>query len=489
MKFLKQSLLETRAKIRAGEVKAADVVTESLSQIKKYDKEINSFITLNEQALKQAEEIDKKIKNGEEVGRLAGIPIAVKDLFCTKGLRTTAASKILNDFVPPYSSTVVERLEAEGAIIIGKTNCDEFAMGSSNENSAFGNVQNPWRKGHVAGGSSGGAAAAQAARFVLGSLGTDTGGSIRQPASLCGLYGIKPTYGRVSRYGVIAYASSLDQPGPMASSTKDVAEILSVIAGHDKNDSTSSQEAVPHYVESLSKDMSKMTIGIPKEYFSDDLNPEIKEVVLNAIEKLKSQGATFKEVSLPHTKLAVPVYYLIATSEASSNLSRYDGIRYGLRVSSQDLNELYSQTRSDGFGTEVKKRIMLGTFALSSGYYDAYYKKASQVRRLIQQDFLKAFTDCDAMISPVTTSTAFKIGERIKNTISMYYNDIFTTSSNLAGIPSMSIPGGLSKDGLPIGVQIMAPHFKEQTIFNISQSLEENLGVDLAMKGGMIDGL
>lgn len=489
MKFLNQSLLDVRDQIQSGKTTSAEVVSESLERVKKYDKDINAFIAMNDSALKRAEEIDARIKKGEKVGRLAGIPIAVKDMYCTKGLQTTAASKILKGFVPQYSATVVERLEKEGAVIIGKTNCDEFAMGSSNENSAYGNVQNPWRKGHVAGGSSGGAAAAQAARYVFGSMGTDTGGSIRQPASLCGLYGIKPTYGRVSRYGIIAYASSLDQAGPLASSTKDAAEILTSIAGYDEMDSTSSSESVPDFAKNISTDMSKMTIGIPKEYFGDDLNPEIKAVVMNAIEVLKSQGAKFKEVSLPHTRFAVPVYYLVATSEASSNLSRYDGIRYGLRVPSQDLNELYSQTRSDGFGTEVKKRIMLGTFALSSGYYDAYYKKASQVRRIILNDFLKAFSGCDAIICPVTTSTAFKIGERIKDTISMYYNDIFTTSTNLAGLPGMSIPGGLSKDGMPIGVQIMAPHFKEQTIFNISQSLENNLKVDLKMKGGMVDGI
>lgn len=489
MKFLNQTLLSVRDQIQGGKVKSIDVVSESLERIKKYDKEINAFIAIDEGALKKAEEIDARIKKGEKVGRLAGVPIAVKDLYCTKGIQTTAASKILKGFIPPYSATVVKKLESEGAIIIGKTNCDEFAMGSSNENSAYGVVQNPWRKGHVAGGSSGGAAAAQAARYVFGSLGTDTGGSIRQPASLCGLYGIKPTYGRVSRYGIIAYASSLDQAGPLASNTKDAAEILTSIAGFDERDSTSSSEVVPDFGKSISTNMSKLTIGIPKEYFGDDLNPEIKAVVLNAIEVLKTQGAKIKEVSLPYTKYAVAVYYLVATSEASSNLSRYDGIRYGLRVPSQDLNELYSQTRSDGFGTEVKKRIMLGTFSLSSGYYEAYYKKASQVRRLIQNDFLKTFTECDAIICPVTTSTAFKVGEKIKDTISMYYNDIFTTSTNLAGLPGMSVPGGLSKDGLPIGVQIMASHFKEQTIFNISQALEDNLKVDMKMKGGMVDGI
>jgi aspartyl-tRNA(Asn)/glutamyl-tRNA(Gln) amidotransferase subunit A len=489
MKFLNQTLLDVRDQVQSGKIKSADVVSESLERIKKFDKDINAFITLNDGALKRAEDIDARIKKGEKVGRLAGVPIAVKDMYCTKGIRTTAASKILENFIPQYSATVVEKLENEGAVIIGKTNCDEFAMGSSNENSAFGVVQNPWKKGHVAGGSSGGAAAAQAARYVFGSLGTDTGGSIRQPASLCGLYGIKPTYGRVSRYGIIAYASSLDQAGPFASSTKDAAEILTSMAGFDEKDSTSSAEVVPDFAKSISTDMSKVTIGIPKEYFGEDLNPEIKAVTLNAIEVLKSQGAKFKEISLPHTKFAVPVYYLVATSEASSNLSRYDGIRFGLRKPSQDLNELYSQTRADGFGTEVKKRIMLGTFALSSGYYDAYYKKASQVRRIILNDFLAAFSGCDAIICPVTTSTAFKIGERIKDTISMYYNDIFTTSTNLAGLPGMSIPGGLSKEGLPIGVQIMAPHYKEQTIFNISQALENNLKIDLKMKGGMTDGI
>ncbi len=483
MKFLNQSLLDVREQIVSGKVKSAEVVSESLERIKTMDKDINSFISLNEEALKKAEEIDARIKKGEKVGRLAGLPIAVKDMYCTKGLRTTAASKILENYIPQYTATVVEKLEKEGAIIVGKTNCDEFAMGSSNENSAYGDVQNPWRKGHVAGGSSGGAAAAQAARFVFGSLGTDTGGSIRQPASLCGLYGIKPTYGRVSRYGIIAYASSLDQAGPLACSTKDAAEILTSIAGYDERDSTSSSESVPDFAKEISPDVSGLTIGVPKEYFGDDLNPEIKAIAMNAIEVLKSQGAKVKEVSLPHTKFAVPVYYLVATSEASSNLSRYDGIRFGLRKPSQDLVELYSQTRSEGFGTEVKKRIMLGTFALSSGYYDAYYKKASQVRRIILNDFLAAFSGCDAIVCPVTTSTAFKHGERIKDTISMYYNDIFTTSVNLAGLPGMSIPGGLSRDGLPVGVQIIAPHFKEQTIFNISQNLETNLKVKVIPDG------
>lgn len=483
MKFLNQTLLDVRDQVQSGKVRSVDVVSESLERIKKMDKEINAFISMNDGALKKAEEIDARIKKGEKVGRLAGLPIAVKDMYCTKGVRTTAASKILENFIPQYSATVVERLEKEGAVIVGKTNCDEFAMGSSNENSAYGDVQNPWRKGHVAGGSSGGAAAAQAARYVFGSLGTDTGGSIRQPASLCGLYGIKPTYGRVSRYGIIAYASSLDQAGPLACNTKDAAEILTSISGYDERDSTSSSEAVPDFAKHISADVSKMTIGIPKEYFGNDLNPEIKAIAMNAIETLKSQGAKVKEVSLPHTQYAVPVYYLVATSEASSNLSRYDGIRFGLRKPSQDLVELYSQTRAEGFGTEVKKRIMLGTFALSSGYYDAFYKKASQVRRIILNDFLKVFSECDAIVCPVTTSTAFKHGERIKDTISMYYNDIFTTSVNLAGLPGMSVPGGLSKDGLPVGVQIIAPHYKEQTIFNISQNLETNLKVKVVPDG------
>ncbi len=475
MKFLNKSLLEVRNDIVSKKIKAVDVVQESLSRINTLDKELNSFVALNDKALEQAEAVDKKIQAGENQGPLAGIPIAVKDMFCTKDLRTTACSNILKNFVPPYSATVVKRLEAAGAIIVGKTNCDEFAMGSSNENSAFGVVKNPWDRARVAGGSSGGSASAVAARLAFGSMGTDTGGSIRQPASLCGIYGIKPTYGRVSRYGIIAYASSLDQAGPFAGSTKEASEILKVIAGYDEKDSTSSAEAVPDWTQNISTDMSKMTIGIPKEYFGDDLNPEIKKIAMNAIEILKSKGAKTKEISLPHTKFAIPVYYLVATSEASSNLARYDGVRYGVRIPSSDINDMYAKTRGQGFGTEVKKRIMLGTFALSSGYYDAYYKKASQVRHIILKDFAKVFSEVDAIVCPVTTSTAFKIGEKIKDTISMYYNDIFTTSVNLAGLPGMSVPGGLASNGLPVGVQIIAPHFKEQTIFNISQTLEDNI--------------
>lgn len=485
MKFLNHNLTTVRDQFLSGNAKAAEIVAEALERIKKYDKKINSVVTINEKALQEAEALDKKRASGEKLGRLAGVPVLVKDMFCTKGIRTTAASKILENFIPPYSATVVERLEDAGAIVIGKTNCDEFAMGSSNEHSVFGPVQNPWKDGHVPGGSSGGAAAAQAAAFCFGSMGTDTGGSIRQPASLCGLFGIKPTYGRVSRYGTIAYASSLDQAGPLASSTKDAAEILTAISGYDKKDSTSSQEKVPDFAQNISEDISGLTIGMPKEYFGSDLNKEIKEAVIKAIEVLKAKGAKVKDVSLPHTKYAVPVYYLVATSEASSNLARYDGIRYGRRVPSMDLNELYCKTRAEGFGTEVKKRIMLGTFALSSGYYDAYYKKASQVRHLILKDFMKAFSECDVIMSPVTTSTAFKIGERVKDVISMYYNDIFTTSVNLAGLPGMSIPSGLSQEGLPIGVQVIAPHFQEQRIFNISQVLETSLKLTKRIPDGL----
>lgn len=468
-------MLEVRDGVLSKKFKSVDVVTESLERIKKLDKDYNAFVAMNDKALEQAEKIDQKIQKGESVGPLAGMPIAVKDMFCTEGIATTACSNILKNFIPPYSATVVKRLEAAGAILVGKTNCDEFAMGSSNETSAFGVVKNPWDKERVAGGSSGGSAACVAGRLAFGAMGTDTGGSIRQPASLCGVYGIKPTYGRVSRYGIVSYASSLDQAGPFAGSTKEAAEILKVISGYDEKDSTSSVEKVPDWTSLISTDVSKMTIGIPKEYFADDLNPEIKKIAMNAIEILKSKGAKTKEVSLPHTKYAVPVYYLVATSEASSNLARYDGVRYGLRVPSGDINEMYSKTRGQGFGTEVKRRIMLGTFALSSGYYDAYYKKASQVRHVILKDFQKVFSECDAIVSPVTTSTAFKIGEKIKDTISMYYNDIFTTSVNLAGLPGMSVPGGLASNGLPVGVQIIAPHFKEQTIFNIAQALEDTI--------------
>jgi aspartyl-tRNA(Asn)/glutamyl-tRNA(Gln) amidotransferase subunit A len=406
--------------------------------------------------------------------------VAIKDMLCTKGLRTTAASKILNNFVPPYSSTVVSRLEADGAIVIGKTNQDEFAMGSSTETSAFGICRNPWSEAHVPGGSSGGSAAAVAARMAPLSIGTDTGGSIRQPASFCGIVGVKPTYGRVSRYGIVAFASSLDQAGPMGLTVKDCALSMESICGKDPMDMTSSEKSVPAFSQELNNNLKGMRIGLPKEYFAGGMSKETAQVLERAKDVVKSAGGELVEVSLPLTKYGVPIYYLVATCEASSNLARYDGVRYGYRSdfskgAPQDIEEFYSRTRGEGFGTEVKRRIMLGTFALSSGYYDAYYKKACQVRRLLREDFLTAFKSCDVLMSPVYTTPAFKIGERLDNPIEMYFNDIYTTSTNLAGLPGMSVPGGFSQDGLPIGIQLTGAHFGEQKMLNVAYAIEHAL--------------
>ena len=472
MKYLNLPIAEVVKKIKSREFKAVDVVGESLERIKKFNPKLNAFVLVNEKALDDAKKIDEAIAQGHDPGVLAGIPVGVKDMLCTEGMETTACSNILRGFVPPYSATVVEKLKTAGAVIIGKTNCDEFAMGSSNENSCFGVVQNPWREGYVAGGSSGGSAAAVAARLCFAAIGTDTGGSIRQPANFCGVSGIKPTYGRVSRYGIIAFASSLDQAGPMANSIADTALVLEVISGHDKKDSTSSGVAVPKWAHAASGDLKGLRIGLPKEYFSDAVRKDVSDRVKEAVEVVKKAGAQVVEVSLPNTEHSVSTYYLVAASEASSNLARYDGIRFGVRKPAKELDDVYKQSRGQGFGKEVKRRIMLGTYALSSGYYDAYYKKACQVRRLLQDEFLKAFESCDVLLSPVTTSPAFKIGERIDNPLEMYLNDIFTTSTNLAGLPGMSVPAGLTADGLPVGVQLTAKHFDEQKIFNVAKAIE-----------------
>ncbi len=469
--------------VQNRKLSAEEVCDHFLKRIESLDGKLNSFITVNAKARENARAVDEKIKRGEQVGRLAGVPIAIKDLLCTRGLRTTAGSKILHNFVPPYSATVVNRLEASGAITIGKTNLDEFAMGSSNETSAFGKCFNPWNPEYVPGGSSGGSASALAAHLAPGAIGTDTGGSIRQPASFCGVFGIKPTYGRVSRFGIVAYASSLDQAGPMAQSTKDCALMLETISGHDENDATTSKEKVPQWSTKLSNDLKGMRIGLPAEYFTDAVDADVMKVVQQAIEAVKSRGAEVVSVGLPLVKHAVPIYYLIATSEASSNLARYDGIRYGYRsnfdsVPAKDIDELYSRNRGEGFGTEVKRRIMLGTYALSSGYYDAFYQKACQVRRMLRSEFLNAFKQCDVLMSPVTASPAFKVGERVQDPLKMYLNDIYTTSTNLAGLPGMSVPAGFSSKGLPIGVQLTGQHFDEQTIFNVSYAIETTLKME-----------
>lgn len=480
MDLTKASIVDIRDAVMAKKISAVEVTQHFLTRVQTLDQKINSFITINEGALNEAKAIDEKIAKGEAVGPLAGVPIAVKDLLCTEGLKTTAASKILANFIPPYSATVVNRLRGSGAVVLGKTSLDEFAMGSSNETSHFGVVKNPWNTEYVPGGSSGGSAAALAARLAPGAIGTDTGGSIRQPAALCGVFGIKPTYGRVSRYGIIAYASSLDQAGPMANTTADCAVMLESMAGKCRYDSTTANVPVPSWSRDIRQDLKGYRIGLPKEYFSDKLDSDVQRVTNAAIAAVKQRGAEVVEVSIPLVKYAVPIYYLIATSEASSNLARYDGVRYGHRSDfakepAKDLEDFYSRNRGEAFGTEVKRRIMLGTYALSSGYYDAYYQKACQVRRLLRDEFLKAFESCDVLLSPVTTSAAFKIGTRISDPLEMYLNDIYTTSTNLAGLPGMSVPGGFSASGLPIGVQLTAKHFDEQRIFDVALALEKTL--------------
>lgn len=476
---------EIAAAVKSKKVTALEVTRHFMNRVQTLDKQINAFVTVNEKAEEAAKAVDAKIAAGKDPGALAGVPVAVKDLLCTKGLRTTASSKILGNFIPPYSSTVVSRLEAAGAITIGKTSLDEFGMGSSNENAASGIVRNPWNPEYVPGGSSGGSAAALSARMASAAIGTDTGGSIRQPASFCGLFGIKPTYGRVSRFGIIAFASSLDQAGPMAHSTEDCALMLETISGSCSHDSTSASLEVPKWSQLLKDDVKGMRIGLPREYFAEKLDPDVDRVTKEAIDALKARGATTVEISLPLVRHAVPVYYLVATAEASANLARYDGMRFGHRSSNAahgDLDDLYSRSRGEGFGPEVKRRIMLGTYALSSGYYDAYYAKASQVRRLIRDEFLKAFESCDVILSPVCTSPAFKIGERINDPLEMYLNDIFTTSTNLAGLPGMSVPAGYSSKGLPIGVQLMGRHWDEAKMFNVSLAIENALGAAKARR-------
>ncbi|MCB0394398.1 MAG: Asp-tRNA(Asn)/Glu-tRNA(Gln) amidotransferase subunit GatA, partial [Bdellovibrionales bacterium] len=468
------------------EIKAADLAKESLDRIQKYDKEINSFVTVNEKAIEEAEKIDKRIAAGENVGKLAGIPLGIKDMFCTKGIRTTACSNILSNFVPPYSATVVENVLKNGAIVSGKVSCDEFAMGSSNESSPFGPVKNPWKTTHVPGGSSGGSAASVAARLVSGSFGTDTGGSIRQPASFCGLVGIKPTYGRISRYGVVAFASSLDQAGPMTTNVKDAALMLECMSGYDDKDSTSSKKEVPEWSKKINSDVRGKKIGIPREFFGKGLSGEVRDAIEETIGRLKSAGVETVDVELPHNEYAVSTYYLICTSEASSNLARYDGVRYGHRSEKiNDLDDLYQNSRGEGFGEEVKRRILLGTFALSSGYYDAYYLKACKVRRLIQNDFINAFKKCDVILGPVCTTPAFKIGERISDPLEMYMNDIYTVSTPLAGIPGMSVPVGLNSEGLPIGAQLLAPHFEEQRLFDVGSAIENLMDWNGRMPNGL----
>lgn len=477
MDLTTSSMTEIVDAVKSKKISAKELAAASLQRIQSLDPKLNSFITINEKALSEAEALDQRLAKGEDLGVLAGVPFGIKDLLCTKGLKTTAASKILGNFIPPYDATVVERLKKAGVVVMGKLNLDEFAMGSSNETSAFGATKNPWDLARVPGGSSGGSAAAQAARLVVGTIGTDTGGSIRQPASFCGIVGVKPTYGRVSRYGIVAYASSLDQAGPMVSTVKDAALTLEVISGRDERDSTTSERAVPAFSKNLQADVKGMKIGILKEGMVDALDPHVKKAMESAMSALKAQGAEFVDVTIPLSEQAIAMYYLIATSEASSNLARYDGVRYGFRSDfgphgAEDLDQFYSRTRGQGFGSEVKRRLMLGTYCLSSGYYDAYYNKACQVRRLLKNQYDEAFKKCDVILSPVATHPAFKMGERISDPLAMYLNDIFTVSTNLAGLPGMSVPYALSAERLPIGVQITAGHFEEQKMLNVGAALE-----------------
>lgn len=478
MELLTSSFKQISTAIKNKKISAVEVTEYFLKRIEAQNPKLNAFITVNESAQEEARKLDQRIALGEDPGALAGVPFGFKDMFCTKGLRTTAGSKILENFIPPYDATVVTRLKSAGVTVLGKLNQDEFAMGSSNENSFFGPCKNPWNLTYVPGGSSGGSAVAQSARLTAGTLGTDTGGSIRQPSSFCGIVGVKPTYGRVSRYGVVSYASSLDQSGPMVSCVEDAALTLEVICGRDEKDSTTSERTVPAFSQNLNEDLRGMKIGIMKEYMIEGIHPDTQKVFSEAIETVKRRGAEIIEVSVPLSNKAVPVYYLIASSEASSNLARYDGVKYGYRtpidsLSSWNLDEFYMKNRGEGFGSEVKRRIMLGTYCLSSGYYDAYYNKACQVRRLLRDQFIEVFKTCDVLLSPVTTSPAFKIGSRISDPLTMYLNDVFTVSTNLAGLPGMSVPFGTSSEGMPVGVQLTGLHFQEQKLLNVGYSLEQ----------------
>jgi aspartyl-tRNA(Asn)/glutamyl-tRNA(Gln) amidotransferase subunit A len=467
------NIAEAQAKLRKREISARELARACLDRIAAVEPKLNAFITVTEaEALAQADAADARLANGD-APPLCGIPLGIKDIYATKGVKTTCASKILANFVPPFDATVIARLRAEGAVFVGKANMDEFAMGSSTENSAFGPTRNPYDLERVAGGSSGGSAAAVAAFECLASLGTDTGGSIREPASFCGVVGIKPTYSRVSRYGVVAYASSLDQVGPFSRTVRDAAIMLRSLAGLDANDSTCSARAVPDYERALTGDVKGMRIGVPKEYFVEGMAPEVEKSVREALANLQKAGARTVDISLPHTPYAVAAYYLVATAEASANLSRYDGIRFGLRVPADNNIELYEKSRAQGFGAEVKRRIMLGTFALSAGYYDAYYLKGQKVRTLIRRDFEKAFETCDAVMAPVAPTTAFKLGEKTDDPLTMYLSDIFTISVNLAGLPGMSIPCGYDGAGLPIGLQIIGAPFSEETIFRVGDAYEK----------------
>jgi aspartyl-tRNA(Asn)/glutamyl-tRNA(Gln) amidotransferase subunit A len=469
-----RTLTELRAGIASGATKAADLAASYYERIAKINPRLNVYLSLTkERALEQAARVDEAAAKGDPLGPLAGIPVGIKDVLVMKGAPATAGSKILQGYRPPYDATAVSKLEAAGAVLLGKLNCDEFAMGSSNENSAYGPVRNPVDTERVPGGSSGGSAAAVAANMAVATLGSDTGGSIRQPASFCGVVGVLPTYGRVSRYGLIAFASSLDRVGPFAANVRDAATLLGVIAGHDAKDATSSTAPVPDYAAESDRPAEGLRIGVPSEYFAEGLDAEVRTAIEKGIAALEKAGCTVKPVSLPHTKYAVPTYYLIATAEASANLARFDGVRYGYRSpASETLSAMYSHSRDEGFGAEVKRRILLGTYALSAGYYDAYYLKAQQVRRLLAEEYLRVFAGVDAIVTPTSPMPAFKLGEKTGDPLAMYLADIYTVTASLAGICGVTVPCGKTQAGLPVGMQVLAAHLNEGTAFRVARAVE-----------------
>ncbi len=468
-----KTITELARDLAAKKISSVELTEYFLGRIKQFDKNLNSFITVTEEhALQDAKRADAA-REKNQAGPLTGIPIAQKDIFCTEGIKTSCGSKMLDNFISPYDATVAKKFKAAGTVLIGKTNMDEFAMGSSNENSYYGIVKNPWDLTRVPGGSSGGSAAAVAANLVPGATGTDTGGSIRQPAALCNLSGLKPTYGRVSRYGMIAFASSLDQGGLFARSAEDIAMLLNAMAGFDEYDSTSADQPVPDYTKTLNESMAGLRIGLPKEFFGEGLDPAIAKLIEAAVNEYKKMGATIHEIHLPNTSLSIPAYYVIAPAECSSNLARYDGVRYGYRCKDPiDLEDLYKRTRSEGFGNEVKRRIMIGTYALSAGYYDAYYLKAQKIRGLIRRDFHEAFKKVDVILGPTTPTAAFKIGEKTDDPVSMYLSDIYTIAVNLAGLPGISIPAGFTQQ-LPVGMQLISNYFAEAKLLNIAHQYQQ----------------
>jgi len=476
MKLYEHTIRELHRKLHDGQVTSRQITESVISRIEEVEPLIHSYIrVMKEEALAQADEVDEKLRKGDiELTYLTGIPIAIKDVLCTKGITTTCGSQILKNFIPPYDATVVHKLKHHHPVFVGKTNMDEFAMGSSTENSSFGVTRNPWDIERVPGGSSGGSAASVAAGEAIAAIGTDTGGSIRQPAAFCSVAGLKPTYGRVSRFGLVAFASSLDQVGPIAKDAFDAAILLQAISGHDPKDSTSVNVPVPDYTKSLVSDLQGMTIGIPTEYFVEGMHPEVEQAVRQAIQTLEQLGARCQEVSLPHTEYGVATYYIIAPSEASSNLARYDGVKYGYRTGKySDLMEMYTKTRAEGFGPEVIRRIMLGTYALSSGYYDAYYLKAQKVRTLLRRDFENVFKEIDVIAAPVAPTPPFKIGENVNDPLTMYLGDIFTIPVNLAGVAGISVPGGFTQEGLPIGLQLIGGHFQEEKVLRAAYAFQE----------------